>query len=915
MSVSSTFVSAIAPGQVIDGRFRVEAHLGGGGMGDVYRVVLLATERVCALKVLKQQYKSDQALERRFVLEARVRARTGCEAIVETFDAGRLSDGRPFILMECLEGQDLDSYANGRPLPLAEAADYVAQACVAVHAAHRAGIVHRDLKPANLFRLGGERAGRIKVLDFGIARFSDGASAATAGFMGSPLWAAPEQMTDARSVTPRSDVYALGATLYTLLSGRPPVPADAGAAAVFDLVRRGVHEPLRAVAPHLPSAVSDAVARAMALDPEARFPSARAFAEALQATLGKQACTGSAILEDTARRAPVAPAAAAWPDSPVVRGDHALVALSPGEGARFIANRAGRAVVIARSPEAAEALRTEFLDTLVAPFDGLGEAGFWASLGLARAAELYALSDDDDFNASLARGALEALDVERARPLSVVVRLEDRTFRAAHGGELHALARAKGVEVRVVSTSLSQVRRGVIEGRPSRFRTVGAARLHVAVCGEGGDADEVLLALARQGYELERAPLLVSLVRFSGHGVSRGVLDRVLGSGLVELQSLDVDAADDASVTRAMSSLLFGDAPVSVIHCVGNRPGEGSAMGQVLERAAVHLGVPAPLFVVYEPPRANLAVVEGTRLVIARDDLEDVERRAAEEDRLARAFHQTYLAQHGHEGGPASAPWERLAPGFQDDNRNVADHVPWKMDLAGLALAPNVDGKGSVTAFEPRTLESLANVEHSRWMASKRLAGWKYGTVRNDALRLHPLLVPYAELPESEKEKDRTQLRALPHVLAPVGRLVRELVCGVWMEAATADWGPLVAELQAHAGALRQERLVVVVALVDPASLRLVEALRAAGLAYALVESPATVRVLTGVDGRRAGALRLGARTRLRVGRDDAASVRDAVFELSAQAVVGETTVCGFDCPARWSPREGWIDKGWLVLR
>ncbi|HEY3353565.1 MAG TPA: serine/threonine-protein kinase [Polyangia bacterium] len=278
---------ALAPGQIVAGKYRVDAPLGAGGMGVVVRATHLELGHQVALKCLRPEVAPLPYLLARFQREARTLARLRSEHVARVFDVGTLPSGLPFIVMELLEGVDLGRRLRAlRRLPAAEAVEAVLQACDALAEAHALGIVHRDLKPSNLFRA--ERSGAraaIKVLDFGISRLLEaepGAMRLTSpeAALGSPRYIAPEQACDPRDADPRSDVWSLGIILFELCAGAAPfddLRTERMLARVLtepapDLGRRGVPVP-----PGLPAVV----ARCLAKDPADRFADAAALAAAL----------------------------------------------------------------------------------------------------------------------------------------------------------------------------------------------------------------------------------------------------------------------------------------------------------------------------------------------------------------------------------------------------------------------------------------------------------------------------------------------------------------------------------------------------------------------------------------------------------------------------------------------------------
>lgn len=223
---------AIAVGTIIADRYRVLATLGAGGMGTVYRGEHLTVGRGVAIKVLSGEWSGQNFVARRFQAEARIASTIGHPNIVEVFDAGKLPDGRLFLVMEHLEGHDLaDEIARRRRLSPARTAKVLRQVALGLTAAHRVGVIHRDLKPGNVMiarRADGEV---VKILDFGIAcsprsTARDGQRLTLPGsVMGTPDYMAPEQSTSAEP-TPRFDIYALGVMAFEMLTGQPPIVAD-----------------------------------------------------------------------------------------------------------------------------------------------------------------------------------------------------------------------------------------------------------------------------------------------------------------------------------------------------------------------------------------------------------------------------------------------------------------------------------------------------------------------------------------------------------------------------------------------------------------------------------------------------------------------------------------------------------------
>jgi WD40 repeat protein len=264
-------------------RYRVIRLLGRGGMGNVYLAEHRHMDRMVALKVIDPSILDNPAAVRRFRQEVKAAAQLSHPNIVQAHDAEE-AGGLHFLVLEYVEGQQLAAYAaKAGPLPYQEACEYARQAALALQYAHGAGLVHRDVKPHNLMVT---PDGRVKVLDFGLARVlarpgAVGASATQAGsLMGTPDYVAPEQARDAGAVDGRADVYSLGCTLYHLLTGRPPF---SGGTAIEKVARHLTERvpALDAARLDLPAGLAEVVARMTARDPEQRYQTAGEVAEAL----------------------------------------------------------------------------------------------------------------------------------------------------------------------------------------------------------------------------------------------------------------------------------------------------------------------------------------------------------------------------------------------------------------------------------------------------------------------------------------------------------------------------------------------------------------------------------------------------------------------------------------------------------
>ncbi|MCA1633822.1 MAG: serine/threonine-protein kinase [Acidobacteria bacterium] len=279
-------------GRTFDDKYRLDARLGEGGMGTVYRATHLLIERPVAVKVLNPRLVTDESARERFRREARAAGRLQHSNAVAVTDFGETSDGLVYIVMELLEGRPMrELMAHEAPLDPARAVSLMLQAAAAVAAAHDAGVIHRDLKPGNIFVVQRPNAPHIvKVLDFGIAKLgtdtTDGGNpintlTGTGVMIGTPRYMSPEQC-DGAELTPASDVYSLGVILYEMLTGQTPFSG----ATPLSLALKHSSEPprpLRELVATIPPALEQTVLRALAKSPLERPQDAGEFRRELYA--------------------------------------------------------------------------------------------------------------------------------------------------------------------------------------------------------------------------------------------------------------------------------------------------------------------------------------------------------------------------------------------------------------------------------------------------------------------------------------------------------------------------------------------------------------------------------------------------------------------------------------------------------
>jgi len=331
-------------GELVGAKYRIVRMLAEGGMGVVYEAQHEVVKRRFAIKFLRPDLAERRDILNRFQREAEAAGALESENVAAAVDFGIATDGTPYIVMEYLVGESLGSLLQREGhLPVARAADLASQAGRGIQVAHGSGIIHRDLKPQNLFLCRRhDGTDLLKVLDFGVAKLQAidemNAATRTGAVLGTVAYMSPEQARGDKVVDQRSDVYALGAILYEMVSGQKPHPGESHNAILHHIATHPA-VPLESVEAGLPAGFGEIVARALSSDPEARPASAEAFVEALVPFAGR-AVWSAPKLEDsgptraTAERRPSVPPATPTSPAPPRRLRPFLVA---GFGAIAIA--------------------------------------------------------------------------------------------------------------------------------------------------------------------------------------------------------------------------------------------------------------------------------------------------------------------------------------------------------------------------------------------------------------------------------------------------------------------------------------------------------------------------------------------------------------------------------------------------
>lgn len=326
------------------GPYRILAKIGEGGMGTVWIGEHTLLGRRAAIKVLLPEYTSREEIIRRFFNEARAVTAISDPGIVQVFDFGH-AHGSAYIVMELLEGEAMDARLRriGR-FNAVDAMRLMAQVAISLGAAHAKGVIHRDLKPENIFIVGdpavtgGERT---KILDFGIAKLAGDESSRvktrTGMVMGTPAYMSPEQCRGASTIDARSDIYALGCVLFTMVCGRPPFESEASGDLIIMHVRDAGPVPSQLV-PGVPAELDALIARCLEKDPNQRFQSTAELVKGLAAV---EAVLFGGASSAPGRLTPAAAIAYRQNPTPAPHGEHKRIATPSGTSPTTLSTASG----------------------------------------------------------------------------------------------------------------------------------------------------------------------------------------------------------------------------------------------------------------------------------------------------------------------------------------------------------------------------------------------------------------------------------------------------------------------------------------------------------------------------------------------------------------------------------------------
>ena len=430
-----------------------------------------------------------------------------------------------------------------------------------------------------------------------------------------------------------------------------------------------------------------------------------------------------------------------------------------------------------------------FAEIVVAAQRGL--AGQLAKLGAGKAKLIAAVTPSDLSNVAIAEAALAG-----AGNGEVLLRLEQESVRSLSAHRLSQQAEMSGRAFAVVSLNQLQSRRGMLAAMYGRYTLESDPRWHVAVCGTGPGLQTAATEFVRQGLGLERERPLLSILRTGSSDFAAGMLERLQTSIAVETRVGTASAI--GGIDRAIGDIVAEPVPLRAVHCIGANAAESEALALRWEEVLLRLRRPVPPIVAYADEDRSLGITGMVRLAAASNLAEARDLAHLTEER-ARAVHERFLSAQRERRGPAfgtapaEVPWRDLSESFREDNRAVTT----QMDDIKLARVFMLTREGG-TSDEMTTgeIETLAEVAHARWMAARSLAGWTFGDKRDNDRLLHPDLIPYADLDEAGKQKDRDEVLTMPGMAGLAGRaLVREWRVAIEGPFEGAAFDRLVAEL------------------------------------------------------------------------------------------------------------------------
>ncbi|MDW9854088.1 hypothetical protein GOB46_16055 [Sinorhizobium meliloti] len=420
--------------------------------------------------------------------------------------------------------------------------------------------------------------------------------------------------------------------------------------------------------------------------------------------------------------------------------------------------------------------------------NGSGDAGsIAAKLGASKATFVGAVSCRDMDNISVAD---RALDASPAADRRLLLRMEQRVVRSLRTADFLERADERSVKLVIISQSAVRVRLGVNCAMPGRYLVEGAKSYHAAICGSGPLLTQIAYRLGRQGYKIDVAPAKLSMLRTRSEPSAAAITRLKAATIAVAINEAEVDDDDAEGFDRAVAAIAASTPPLFSVHCAGPMPGEAMALARRWESVLLKLRLPIPPIVVYDEFIRD-AGVSGMIRCVPLAELHDVAKLTATIDRRAVAAHETYLKETksvrsgARAASPSEVEWRLLPERVKDDNRSAADHTEYK--LASLRMRVTEGTSPAYEGFPSEVVKELSVLEHSRWMASKNIDGFKYGPARDDAAGLHPDMLPFEELGSDAKQKDVAQIQALPSLLMSAGQHIEYEASLIWPPTTAAE--------------------------------------------------------------------------------------------------------------------------------
>ncbi len=437
----------------------------------------------------------------------------------------------------------------------------------------------------------------------------------------------------------------------------------------------------------------------------------------------------------------------------------------------YIDDEAGHGIAEAESPfTTVRLLRDEAIAPGARYVSSSLDERFWAKTlprSAERVRELLALGHDAERNISLARRAitLRGAEPQTTGPLieRLRVRIDSRALRWSIGRDGFAEFAGTAADVRLTSMPEARCRRLLREQPPNKVRVFELGmRPALVIIGLRETGLELLARLCAQAQSPNLEPVVLVLVDAEANSIVRNVLETCPGLSLaVELRAVGLESGFPQSAETLLTRLAADGLAATCIYLALEERSLSDAWERELCTADRARGGPSALVLPVRFPRGRGA----ERTLLAEEEALDA---------LPRRLHAAYLDRFGHASAASAVNWQALPFDYQEDNRSSADHMWTKARDLDLQITE----RSSPAAALPSSIdvEPLALAEHRRWMASRALAGWRVGEARADGARVHPSLVPWGNLSEAERVKDRDVVRHIPTALAAGGFGLRRLV-------------------------------------------------------------------------------------------------------------------------------------------